>query len=974
MSDAPARQETSPTSSGPRPRRGPVSARERIALVVATIAVTALAGWQVLEDDGLSSSGVIGWLLHPVELSPEAALMRIDGDLRAVSASDSRHIIVVGDRGLIARSTDGGLTWTQEWISGSGAAPASPEPQSPTQAPPSSKAAPRDAAAPPDGKGAAPARPPRGKPKALLDRLVPPAMAAEEAQQGPSRTDPGSAASASVGAGDELFSVNVGSEVLAMTATGWLLRRGDDGKWRPQSFVGSARNSYVERWHGGLPRGFLLPDKRHGWWATGSGEVVPRTDGRLGTPVKLSAYPLAGVWFLPDGRRGWAVGDKGVVMASADGGARWTARTRLDEPRGRPLRAPAPWYYPAILALGYLAVRRRPPVTTGAEPGVSVADVMVSDKPLMPGEPDLLEFNVVARALSRFLRNENTRPPLTIGITGDWGTGKSSLMNLLRADLESFGFHPVWFNAWHHQGQGHLLASLLQSIRLQSVPSLSPEGVAFRTKLLVRRAMRSRRRLFVLMALLSLLVCLKIVYGIGFVEILVMVKAAAQDHQKPDTAGALSGVTWAVFLAVTARSLWEWLRAFGISPGKLLARESQAASPRDLDAQTSFLDRFAREYRDITRALGVRTLVLFIDDLDRCQPEHVVQVLEAVNYLVSSGECFVVLGMARDRVEPCVALRFKDVADELTDREGPVDEAERRRRRDQYAREYLDKLINVEVPVPHLTADVAVRLFPHEAVPVAVKPRLLHDRQRLEPLLLQGAGTLLVMAMGIGLGVAIAVVPAHMRPPPAEKQAAPVEPPAGGAPPTSTTAGPPPAVSPGLPHRELIWLIAPFALVAIAAGLLWQFLTTRSESLVVKDTGPFARALEIWEPVVFRAVKTPRGLKRFLNRVRYLAMRARPGSEVVSRWERWFHPPAPPTPERPHIPEPALVALAAIQALDPEGLPQVGVRPAPHVDAEVQALVDSAVQLHQSVFGEGRETLAHHRAQFLERVSGIRVN
>ena len=67
-------------------------------------------------------------------------------------------------------------------------------------------------------------------------------------------------------------------------------------------------------------------------------------------------------------------------------------------------------------------------------------------------------------------------PPLTIAVTGEWGSGKSSLMNLLRVDLRRYGFRPVWFNAWHHQKEENLLASLLEMVRSQADPSLVAAG------------------------------------------------------------------------------------------------------------------------------------------------------------------------------------------------------------------------------------------------------------------------------------------------------------------------------------------------------------------------------------------------------------------------------------------------------------------------------------------------------------------
>src|SRR5262249_32957524 len=137
------------------------------------------------------------------------------------------------------------------------------------------------------------------------------------------------------------------------------------------------------------------------------------------------------------------------------------------------------------------------------------------------------------------------------------------------------------------------------------------------------------------------------------------------------------------------------LKPFGVNPASLLATVAGSGNLSALEAQTSFRHQFAAEFRDVSRALGPRTMPIFIDDLDRCRPQQVADLLEAVSFLISSGDCFVVMGMARDRVERCVGLSFKELADEM---EGPTKSAEVAwERRAQFARQYLDKLVNIEV-------------------------------------------------------------------------------------------------------------------------------------------------------------------------------------------------------------------------------------------------------------------------------------
>src|SRR5436305_673027 len=184
-----------------------------------------------------------------------------------------------------------------------------------------------------------------------------------------------------------------------------------------------------------------------------------------------------------------------------------------------------------------------------------------------------------------------------------------------------------------------------------------------------------------------------------------------------ETAGHIS---WAAFLLSSAGllvSLWKGLKGFGVNPASLLAKDSGSAKVKDLENLTGFRYRFAAEFKDITEALNPRTLLILIDDLDRCRPEMVLEVLESVNCLVCSGDCFVVMGMARERVVRCVGLSFKDVTSELlVTTPSPADqglstEEIARRQRIEFAQQYLEKLINIEIPVPSPTDEQSRRLM-----------------------------------------------------------------------------------------------------------------------------------------------------------------------------------------------------------------------------------------------------------------------
>jgi hypothetical protein len=74
----------------------------------------------------------------------------------------------------------------------------------------------------------------------------------------------------------------------------------------------------------------------------------------------------------------------------------------------------------------------------------------IVDVPNPRGSKDTLDIDRHADALTEFI--ENTSTPMTIGIQGEWGSGKTSLLNAIVHSLEKKPekYLQIWINSWEH--------------------------------------------------------------------------------------------------------------------------------------------------------------------------------------------------------------------------------------------------------------------------------------------------------------------------------------------------------------------------------------------------------------------------------------------------------------------------------------------------------------------------------------------
>ncbi|HEX6747830.1 MAG TPA: P-loop NTPase fold protein [Longimicrobium sp.] len=101
--------------------------------------------------------------------------------------------------------------------------------------------------------------------------------------------------------------------------------------------------------------------------------------------------------------------------------------------------------------------------------GFSTDALRTGDAAGITRKDDRLNVMRDVTALAEVLGARDTKPPLAVGLFGDWGTGKSFFMELLRQEIELLGTQnhefycnrvvQVWFNAWHYM-ESNLWASL----------------------------------------------------------------------------------------------------------------------------------------------------------------------------------------------------------------------------------------------------------------------------------------------------------------------------------------------------------------------------------------------------------------------------------------------------------------------------------------------------------------------------------
>ena len=273
---------------------------------------------------------------------------------------------------------------------------------------------------------------------------------------------------------------------------------------------------------------------------------------------------------------------------------------------------------------------------------------------------DLLYYESVARTVVRLV-DETADEPLSVGIHGDWGAGKSSVLKMIEAGFSEFDrVLCVRFNGWLFEGFEDAKAVLIETIVDELTRRRSTKTkVADQAKKLLRRVawMKVARK--------------TVAYGV----------TAATGIPHPETVRDLGNIASGLLGRGTDSATSEDLSALMERAGEFLKESEAESAPEQMHA-------FRQEFKELLKIADIDRLVVLVDDLDRCLPRTSIETLEAIRLFLFVPRTAFVIAADEGMIEYAVRQHFP----ELPVAAGPA----------TYARNYLEKLIQVPFRLPSL--------------------------------------------------------------------------------------------------------------------------------------------------------------------------------------------------------------------------------------------------------------------------------
>lgn len=265
-------------------------------------------------------------------------------------------------------------------------------------------------------------------------------------------------------------------------------------------------------------------------------------------------------------------------------------------------------------------------------------------------EIDFLDFDYLIGVLKDIIDNEDLLPA-TIGVYGDWGSGKSSLIKLAINDFEdNKNIVCLNFNAWLFESYEDAKASLLGSI----LDKICEE------KKLTEKASDIAQGLY------------------KSIDKLKLFKKSFLFGMDIATTGGLFSV---LSLLLTDSAKEDHTKMMDKIKENIKDEMNENSIRNDIKE-------FRKQFDDLLEETKIDKLIIFIDELDRCSPDTILSTLEAIRLFLFTGNTVFIIGADERQIAYAVKNKFKEIKGQEID----------------IGKEYLEKLIQYPIRIPRLNS------------------------------------------------------------------------------------------------------------------------------------------------------------------------------------------------------------------------------------------------------------------------------
>ena len=265
---------------------------------------------------------------------------------------------------------------------------------------------------------------------------------------------------------------------------------------------------------------------------------------------------------------------------------------------------------------------------------------------------DMLFYSPYADSIVKFAKDKSLTP-LTIGLYGSWGAGKSSILKIIENKLsDKNDIVCVSLNAWQFEGYEDAKIAIMESL-LKSLE----ENESFKEK-----ASGSIKNL------------------LKRVDYLKLGKNLAKKGL-PYALGVLTGNPIPIALNLAA----DISKAENIIDNIANFKNNYIKAPDD-DMSIDNIRKFREEFTSMLQQTNnVSNLTVIIDDLDRCTPERIIDTLEAIKLFLSVEKTTFVIAVDQRIIEYAVKTKYTAI--------------------DGYelSSDYIEKIIQLPIKIPELS-------------------------------------------------------------------------------------------------------------------------------------------------------------------------------------------------------------------------------------------------------------------------------